>query len=151
MAVRQLTNSGDLRAAAIAPSGRYLAWVSRSPTGLESISVSDLINGSSRVVLRTDHEVLKDLAFSPDEDFVYYGSLDRNTPTAAVNEQRVSLLGGESAPVIKGVDGAITFVDRDKRICFAREREDGQLSFLSADADDGSNEKVLATVEGRNQ
>ena len=148
--VRQLTNSGDLRQAAISPSGRYLAWASRNRNGQESLSVSDLTTGSSRVLLRTYNENLDELAIAPDEGYVYFGSHQENVASAAVNEQRIPLLGGDPSLVIKGVDSAITFLDGGKRICFARELEPYRISFLSADADDGSNEiRDRSTRSGR--
>lgn len=99
-AIRRLSNSGDVQFTAISPSGTYVASVLKSALGSESISVSDLRTGTSRVILEGDAEVFHDVTFSPDDLYLYYRAYSKAAPDRVSSEYRVPLLGGNPMMVI---------------------------------------------------
>ena len=149
MSVSRLTNSGDVQLVAVSRSGRYLATVSRSVTGKETLSVSDLRSSNARVVLSDDTMVFSNIVFSPDEAYVYYrGSHKNQGPMSRLSSvSRVPVLGGEPALVVNDVDGQISFLNGGQRLCFWRGMSDQQFQMISANADDGKDEVVLAKAE----
>ena len=92
--VRRLTNSGDVKLTAISRTGRYLAMVTRSSAGRESLSVTDLHGGNSHVILSLDGNVFRDVEVSPDDAYVYYRSQARGKPEGTFSVSRIPLLGG---------------------------------------------------------
>ncbi len=144
VSVKRLTNSGDVKLVAISPSGRYLALVSSNIAGRESISVSDLRSGNSRVVLSDNATAFSNITFSPDEAYVYYRGSAKNQLARLSSVSRVPVLGGEPAVVVRDVDGQIAFIDGGQRLCFWRGTGDDHFAIVAAGADDGRDETILA-------
>jgi DNA-binding winged helix-turn-helix (wHTH) protein/Tol biopolymer transport system component len=143
--LRRLTNSGDVQQTAISASGSYVAYVSRSALGSESISISDLRSHTSRVILQDDVDRIQALTFSQDDLYLYYRSYSKADPDQVSSEHRIPLLGGEPLLVIQDIDGPVTFVADGKRVCFLRDAGEDHFAFLSADAESGKNERILAS------
>jgi DNA-binding winged helix-turn-helix (wHTH) protein/Tol biopolymer transport system component len=142
--IRRLTNSGDVQMTAISRSGKYLAYVSRNPQRGETLSVMELRSGNSHVIFDGSGTVFSDIALSPDDSYVYYRGQRSDDNGKVTSEYRLPLLGGEPTKVVNDIYGPVTFLDSGERICFWRGEGVSQFSILSADADSGKNEKVLA-------
>jgi DNA-binding winged helix-turn-helix (wHTH) protein/Tol biopolymer transport system component len=144
--LRRLTNSGDVQATAISVSGTYVAYVSKDALGSESVSIANLRSRTSRVILEDDVEIFQDLTFSPDELYLYYRSYLKADSERISSEHRLPLLGGEPVLVVRDIDGPVSFLEEGKRVCFWRAKTTDDFSFLSADAESGKDERMLAST-----
>ena len=81
--------------------------------------------------------------FSPDGDYVYYRRATDQT-LESFDLLRAPVLGGAEQPVIRNVDGGVTFSPDAKRMAFIRlnDPELGKYYILSANLD-GSGEQIL--------
>jgi DNA-binding winged helix-turn-helix (wHTH) protein/Tol biopolymer transport system component len=146
--IRRLTNSGDVQLTAISLSGRYVAFVSKTAQGQESLSIFEVRTGNSHVILTNAAIVFDDIVFSPDDSYIYYRGHARQGQTQVASEYRIPLLGGEPTLIIEDTDGSVAFLDSGQRVCFWRRIGETQFAVLSADADSGKNEKTLAKGNG---
>jgi DNA-binding winged helix-turn-helix (wHTH) protein/Tol biopolymer transport system component len=148
LAIRRLTNSGDIQLTAISLSGRYVAFVAKNAQGQESLSVLELRSGNSHVILDDPAIVFDNILFSPDDSYVYYRDHDKHARPDLSSEHRIPLLGGQPTLVIQDIDSQIAFIDAGQRVCFLRSAGQDQFAILSADGDSGRDEKTLAQGSG---
>jgi DNA-binding winged helix-turn-helix (wHTH) protein/Tol biopolymer transport system component len=146
--IQRLTNSGDIQLTAISASGRYVAYVAKNAQGHESLSVLEVRSGNSHVILDQAGILFDDIAFSPDDSYVYYRQQAKPGPAEISSEYRIPLLGGPPTLLIRDIDGPVAFLDGGQRVCFWRGDEAGQFAVLSADAESGRDEKTLAKGVG---
>lgn len=145
--LRRLTNSDDIQLTMISLSGRYVAYVSKNPAGVEALSVLELHSGNSHVILHDDSMRFADIVFSPDDSYIYYRGRRREESDQISSEYRLPLLGGQPTQLVKDIDGPIAFLNHGERICFWRRISENLFAILSADADSGKNETTLAKGE----
>jgi DNA-binding winged helix-turn-helix (wHTH) protein/Tol biopolymer transport system component len=139
----KLTNSGHVNEPAISPDGRYVLSVVHDK-GRMSLWLLNVGTGSNTQISPPEALSIKDPAFSPDGDFVYFRRAN-NATEEFWDLYRVPLLGGAAQNVIHDVDGGPAFSPGDpRRVIFIRlnDPEVGKYYLLSADLD-GGNEKVL--------
>jgi DNA-binding winged helix-turn-helix (wHTH) protein/Tol biopolymer transport system component len=148
LSIRRLTNSGDIQLTAISLSGRYVAFVAKDAQGRESLSVLELRSGNAHVILNDAAIVFENIVFSPDESYLYYRDRQKQDNQQLSSEHRIPLLGGEPTLVVQDLDGPVAFIDRGQRLCFFRGSGDNDFAILSADADSGKNERILAKGVG---
>ena len=69
--ITQITNNGKADLAAISPDGRYILHV-QNENGLPSLWLRNIPTGSDTQILPRSADIYRDLAFSPDGNYVYY-------------------------------------------------------------------------------
>ena len=146
--IRRLTNSGDVQLTAISLSGKFVAFVEENGQGRESLSVLELRSGNSHVIVDDAAVVFDDIAFSPDESYVYYRGQAKPGRAQVSSEYRIPLLGGQPTLTVQDLDGPVAFIDGGQRVCFFRRNAAGHFAMLAADADSGRDEKTLAKGVG---
>jgi len=141
-AVTQLTNSGNVAAAAISPDGKYVITVV-DDNGRQSLWLRNVPSGSNAQVLEPDTLVIQGPEFSPDGSYIYYRkAVDAAQTTFRV--YRMPVLGGTPQSLVSDVDIGPTFSPDGKRMAYLRanDPEPGKYRLLSANPD-GSDEKIL--------
>jgi DNA-binding winged helix-turn-helix (wHTH) protein/Tol biopolymer transport system component len=146
--IRRLTNSGDIQLTAISLSGRYVTFVAKNAQGRESLSILELRSGNSHVILDDAATVFDNIIFSPDDSYLYYRDHEKQDRAQVSSEHRIPILGGEPTLVIQDIDGPVAFIEGGQRLCFFRGSGDNRFAILSADADSGRNERILAKGVG---
>jgi DNA-binding winged helix-turn-helix (wHTH) protein/Tol biopolymer transport system component len=139
----KLTNSGNVSETAISADGRYVLNVVHDK-GRMSLWIFNVGTGSNTQISPPDARTIKNPAFSPGGDYVYFRRANNSTEEFW-DLYRVPVLGGAAQNVIRDVDGGPAFSPGDpKRLTFIRlnDPEPGKYYLLSADLD-GGNEKVL--------
>jgi Tol biopolymer transport system component len=138
--VSQITDTGNIEAAAISPDAKYVFNV-KNEKGLQSLWLRNVATGSDTQVVGPAAAHYRRLAFSPDANYLYF------TSRAANNEWdlfRVPVLGGTPRLVARGVQTRVTFSPDLQRIAYIRadDPEMGKYWLLTAHPD-GGNETVL--------
>src|SRR5579862_8935072 len=140
--ITQITNTGKAREAAISPDGKYILSVQNND-GKQSLWLRNVPTGSDTQVILPVAGLYRNLAFSPDGNYIYFEK--------AVDAQgtefelyRAPVLGGTPTPIVRDIDTDIGFSPDGKRLAFIRanDPEVGKWRILSANLD-GSDETVL--------
>jgi eukaryotic-like serine/threonine-protein kinase len=143
--IAQVTNSGNVRFAAIAPDGKYvLSGVEDG--GKMSLWLRNIPTGSNTQVLPPAAALYQKPAFSPDGNYIYY-SKAADAAGNTNNLFRIPVLGGEAVQVERDVDVGPTFSPEGQRMGYLRANDPvvGKYLILSANMD-GSDERVLYTA-----
>ncbi|MBS1797103.1 MAG: PD40 domain-containing protein [Acidobacteria bacterium] len=139
--VTRLTNNGRVAAAAVAPDGKYFAYVLSEPEG-RSLWIQQVGTASNIRLLPPVKADFWQVVFSPDGAYIYYNLF---SPDKTNNELfRIPSLGG-LAEKIPGIIGyAVSFAPDGRRFAYVQpDSEAGLNSLMIADID-GANRQTLA-------
>jgi Tol biopolymer transport system component len=126
--IERVTFTGDVAWCAISRSGRYLAY-SRG-AGQRSLWLKQFATGTDVQLVPPSQLTIGDLAFSPDENYVYFIAHD--------NLYRIPAIGGSPQRIVRDVSRGMTFAPDGHRMAYVR----GPSNVMSADLD-GSDEQTI--------
>jgi eukaryotic-like serine/threonine-protein kinase len=140
--VTQITTSGKAALTAISPDGKFVLSAI-DDNGLQSLWLRNVSTGSDTQVIAPSAAHYESLAFSPDENYIYF----RKAVTFTLSEfdlYRVPVLGGTPKLLVRDIDSDFTFSPDGRRIAFARANDPdiGVYRVLTATAE-GNDEKVV--------
>jgi eukaryotic-like serine/threonine-protein kinase len=140
--ISQITSDGNSTLTAISPDGKYLLSAVRD-RGKTSLWLRNVPTGSNTQVLAPAQTSLRDLAFSPDGNYLYFRQAENSTGTV-YNLLRAPVLGGAPQVIARDVDSPVAFSPDGKRMAFARlnDPEIDKYQLLVSNAD-GSAEKMF--------
>ncbi len=144
--ITQVTNNGKADLAAISPDGRYILHV-QNDNGQHSLWLRNIPTGSDTQVIPPSPSTYRDLAFSPDGNYVYYRKA-ANVQATQFNFYRAPVLGGAAKQIVRDVDSDLAFSPDGQRMAYIRanDPEPGKYRLLSAGID-GSDETVLRIAQ----
>lgn len=140
--ITPLTNSGDVREAAISPDGKYVASIVEDH-GKESLRLRNIPTGSNTEILPAEAVLLSAPKFSPDGNYIYY--LKAADAAGNVNHMyRIPVLGGSPQRLVQDVDEGPAFSADSQKMVYLRANDPdlGKYLILMANAD-GSDEKIV--------
>jgi eukaryotic-like serine/threonine-protein kinase len=145
-AISQITKSGKAGMAAISPDGRYILHV-QNDSGLRSLLLRNIPTGSDTQVISPSPGIYRDLAFSPDGNYVYFRR-SANTQGTEFNLYRAPVLGGAPKQVVRDIDSDLAFSPDGQRMAYIRanDPEPGKYRLLAANLE-GSDETVLRITQ----
>jgi Tol biopolymer transport system component len=143
--IERLTSDGQAELAAMSSDGRYVVHV-KEGSGRPSLWLRQTATGSDVQIIPPDDVDYKVLAFSPDDNYVYFSTYPANAAGAARLGRLFTLpvLGGSPKPILEDVDGGVDFSPSGDRLAFFRMA--GLTTQLVIANADGSNAKTLATL-----
>ena len=137
---QRLPISGNVKEAIISPDGKYVVAVIEE-AGKQTIQLTELATSSNIRIAPLSEKGYRGLAFSPDNNYIYY--LEEEIETATL--YRVSKLGGTNRKLLENVNTAVTFSPDGSRISFVRYDVKEQSTLLMMANEDGTNGQILAT------
>ena len=143
--ITQVTSTGKAALTAISPDGRYVLTVVND-RGLQSLWLRNLATGSDTQVISPSPVSYKNLAFSPDGNYLYFVKATDSTGTN-FDLNRAPELGGPSQTVVRGMDSDISFSPDGRRIAFVRtnDPEVGKYRLITGNLE-GADERVVLTA-----
>ncbi|HEX8735241.1 MAG TPA: LpqB family beta-propeller domain-containing protein [Pyrinomonadaceae bacterium] len=136
--ISRLTENGKSSVPAIAPDGKYVAYVNNE-NNMRSLVVRQIATGSNVQIVPPTNLGFQQPTFSPDGDYIYYTLNDKGVGTL----YQIPTLGGASKKIIVDVDSKVSISPDGKRLAFVRhDVEKGSSAVYLANAD-GSNPEVL--------
>jgi serine/threonine protein kinase/Tol biopolymer transport system component len=141
--ISSITSSGDVTLARISPDGRYLAYVAQNK-GHSSLWVRQVAAPSAVQVVPPTRDVIGDITFTHDGDFIYYYV----SPSAAQHGtvSRVASLGGASRTVVASADSGVSFSPDGNLMVYALIAKTDEVELQIADGN-GSGVRLLASYK----
>jgi eukaryotic-like serine/threonine-protein kinase len=144
--ITQVTNTGKADQAAISPDGRYILNV-QNDNGRQSLWLRNVPTGSDTQVIPPAAEFYRNLAFSPDGNYIYFRKA-ANLQGTQFDLYRAPVLGGTPRAIVRDIDSDLAVSPDGQHIAYVRANnpEPGKYRLLSANAE-GSDETSLRITE----
>ena len=140
--ITALSSSGDVLTSQISPDGKYLAFVSSS-RGKYSLWVRQIETASAVQVVPAGIDILWDLTFSPDGNYLNYGVVRRGSLHASI--YTIPILGGTPRLLIARADSMVSFSPDGSQMAYMLfEKSTGEFKITVANRD-GSGEHLVAS------
>ena len=156
--ITQVTRSGNVRAAALSPDGKYIAYARteagnrgspemQSP-GQQSLWVKQIMGGDVQILppAAVNYELNENysgLTFSPNGDSLYLVRTEANDPSVGIL-YKMPTLGGTLQRIASHVDYAVSLSPDGKQMAFVRDSHEKHNSVLFVAKEDGSDERQVA-------
>jgi serine/threonine protein kinase len=137
-----LTTSGNVTRGAIAPDGKYAAYVTEDRLG-QTLRLAQVGTGAETIKIRAGPGPYWGLTFSPDGRYIYYVVAQNFVGKL----YRMPLLGEEANMVADDVDSPISFSPDGSRFVFVRNSSSRHESSLIIRSLDSGGERTLITVK----
>jgi serine/threonine protein kinase len=143
--ITQLTNNGNIAAAAISPDGKYLLNV-MAERGSQSVWLRNLPTQSDTQVIAPADTDYYSVAFSPDGNYIYVVKADQTRVTYDLI--RAPLFGGVPQVIVRNIDSNPSFSPDGSRIVILRANapEVGKVQIVTVRSD-GTEERVFRTSD----
>ena len=140
--ITQITSTGKADQAAISPDGRYILNV-QNDNGMQSLWLRNVPTGSDTQIIPPAAVLYRNLAFSPDGNYVYFEKA-ANLQGTQFDFYRSPVLGGAPKLILRDVDSDLAFSPDGQRLAYVRanDPDPGKYRLLSANLD-GSDEIIL--------
>jgi len=142
--VTKLTTNGNALMSALSPDGKYVAYVT-GQNGKESLWLRQVdINSNAQLIAPREGHYLG-IAFSPDNNYVYFGYAESGRNDAS-QVFRLPVLGiGAAAMKLELQEGLPALSHNRKRLAFIRFNRQAQTDSLIVANADGTGEQVVGT------
>jgi len=144
--ITQVTNTGKADQAAVSPDGRYVLNV-QNDNGRQSLWLRNVPTGSDTQVIPAAADYYRNLAFSPDGNYVFFRKA-ANSQGTQFDLYRAPVLGGTPRAIVRDIDSDLAISPDGRRIAYVRANnpDPGRYRLLSANAD-GSDETSLRITQ----
>ncbi|HEY3927171.1 MAG TPA: protein kinase [Candidatus Koribacter sp.] len=143
MKITRITSSGNARATAISPDGKYLVY-SLLENGHQSLWLRQLATRSDIQIVAPADVVFHGMTFSPDGNYIYYVVAPRQMYLVKAL-YRIPTLGGTPRLVKDDVDCPVAFSPDGQRLAYIRVEPQNGVVNLLVNTIDGTTEKVVAS------
>ena len=114
--LEQLTTHGKIRAAAISPDGKFIAYVEES-NGQQSLWLKQMARAVNARIIFPVTAVYDQIAFSHHGDYIYFV---RRRANESSDLYRIPVLGGPPVKLLENVEGSFSLAADDSRLAFKR-------------------------------
>ena len=144
MTIRRLSQSNDVVFASISPDAKSIVYITIEENGNRGLSIRRVDDRNALMLVPSQPvQYWGGLTMNNDLSQVYYITANRAGTESTM--YRISALGGTPRRITNGVNDLGSLSADGKRILFVRYKD--QLRILSANADDGSDERVIREEE----
>jgi eukaryotic-like serine/threonine-protein kinase len=138
--ITRVTATGKIKAAAISPDGKYVAYAASEERG-ESLWLRQLATGTEVEVVATSACNYRGLTFSADGARIYYSKNENGRSPALYSK---TLLGGTETRIVENVPGRGSLSPDGKSFALIRTFASGESAVVVVQVE-GSGERTLAT------
>jgi DNA-binding winged helix-turn-helix (wHTH) protein/Tol biopolymer transport system component len=142
--ISQQTESGNVGAVAIAPDGRYAAYVAAYGEAF-SLRLRQVATRTEAEILPPEPGEIGGLTFSPASDYLYFVRADKNDWSFRYL-YRVALVGGAVEKLITDVDSPVSFSPDGKQLAYKHFVPPQNNLELKVAGTDGSRQHVVAII-----
>ncbi|MGA9393449.1 MAG: winged helix-turn-helix domain-containing protein [Candidatus Sulfotelmatobacter sp.] len=142
----KLTNSGKAEDVAISPDGSYVVYSQRDHNGV-GLWLHHIATGSEAQILSSEDVDFRGLTFSPDGNSVYFVRT-RKEIGSFKDLYAMPVLGGHARLLTRNIDSPVSFSPDGRQFVYTEGFGPPYGNQLRIANSDGSQNRVLATVEG---
>jgi len=143
ISLKRVTTQGTVRAAAISPDAKYVAYVTRG-AGRQALLVRQITTAIDRVVVPPGPYWYYDVTFSRDGSYLFFVRRNVGDELDLTKLYQVSVLGGDPRKLLDRVDSPITLSPDGSRLAFIREDILRSESVVTVARIDGTEVKRIA-------
>ncbi|MGI8789256.1 MAG: protein kinase domain-containing protein [Pyrinomonadaceae bacterium] len=137
---RSLSTTGNITNAAVAPDGRFVAYVQNDHNGQQSLWLRPTEETAGRELIPANSEGYAGLTFAPDGQSIYCTIFDKN---GSGRLKRVLITDGSRQEIAKDVDTVVSFSPDGKKFAFVRSDPEKGIDRIIILNTDGSGERIL--------
>lgn len=141
--VQKMTTSGNIVESAISPDGKTIVYSTIGENKQQTLWAKRIGAPTALPVVPPSSAEYYALTVSPDNNYIFYAA---GTVDAPDSLYKVSMLGGTPRKLTENISSAVTFSPDGKRIAFVRDPDNTSRVLISANAEDGSDEKEIRKV-----
>jgi serine/threonine protein kinase/Tol biopolymer transport system component len=132
--VSRLTTTGNVRTACLSPDGKFVAYLLEE-NGRESLWTRQVAADNNVQIVPPDEFKYQGTTFSPDGEYIYYVVEGNKNPNGTLYQ--VPVLGGTPRLLLTNIQSPIAVAPDGK-----------QIAFLRLDANQGTDQLMLANSDG---
>lgn len=140
----KLTTNSSVLQVALAPDGKYLAYVQREGTK-RGLWFKQTTAANSVQIVPAAEVAYRGVTFAPDGTQLYFVTVERGGMLGKLYQ--IPTLGGTPRAILEDVDSPVTFSPDGKQICFMRNDPDRRESALIIANNDGTQPRTLITYK----
>jgi len=143
--LQKLTNTGNVPGASLSPDGQFMVYSTRDEENRGALWLRRVGSKESLQLVPPTPDGIWSFTVSHDNSWIFYVQSDRDEPTRSGTIFRLPILGGTPRKLTEKVDSDVTLSPDDRRMAFDRFKAGGEFDLVTANAIDGSDERVIAT------
>jgi len=145
--LQKLTNTGNALGASLSPDGQFVVYNTIDEGNRGALWLRRVGSKESMQLVPPTPDGIWSFTVSHDNSWIFYVQSDRDEPSRSGTVFRLPILGGTPRKLTEKVDSDVTLSPDDQRVAFDRFKAGGDFDLVTANATDGSDERVIATAK----
>lgn len=141
--VQKMTTSGNIVESTISPDGKTIVYSTIGANKQQTLWAKRIGAPNALQVVPASGAEYYALSVSPDNNYIFYVAEMDDAP---VSLYKISMLGGTPRKLTEKISSAVSFSPDGKRIIFVRDPDNTSRVLISANAEDGGDEKEIRKV-----
>lgn len=141
--IQKLTTSGNVVESTISPDGKTIVYVTANDNKQQTLWAKRIGSTNALQIVAPSNTEYSSLAVSPDNNYIFYSvRLEDSTDVL----YKAPMLPGSSRKITENISSPVTFSPDGKRIAFVRDPDNASRVLISANAEDGGDEREIRRV-----
>ena len=145
--IQRISTNGNVIEAALSPDGKFIVYALADEINKQSLWMRKIGVMNPLQLMPPMAGDFRSIEISPDNNLVYYGLTTENSKHTLY---QIPIFGGNPRKITENQTSPVTFSPDGKRIAFLRDEFNVGRVLITANAEDGSDERVIYTETGDN-
>lgn len=141
--IEKMTTSGNVVESTISPDGKMIVYATTGDNKQQTLWAKRIGVPNAVQIIPPSNVEYNALTVSPDNNQVYYAAGTGDAPDTLY---KVPILDKNPRKLLENLSSAVTFSPDGKRIAFVRDPDNASRVLISANAEDGGDEKEIRRV-----
>lgn len=141
--IQKMTTSGNVIESTVSPDGKTVVYVTSNENKQQTLWAKRIGSTNALQIVAPSNSEYNSVVVSPDNNYIFYTARTENSTDILY---KAPMLPGSSRKITENISSAVTFSPDGKRIAFLRDPDNASRVLISANAEDGSDEKEIRRV-----